>query len=131
MNLNPSFTAWLRRLCLVGLLTVLPAFAAAETIVSTTPMQLVTEGAGVHGQLVIAQEIVSPETSGDLIYTITVEPRYGWVGLAGGEAEDFFQNKTSRLGYFAYQPRRITWAKTPSPTPCATRPPAWCSRTRS
>jgi hypothetical protein len=105
MNLNPSFTAWLRRLCLLGLLTVLPAFAAAETLVSTTPMQLVTEGAGVHGQLVIAQEIVSPEASGDLVYTITVEPRFGRVGLAGGEAEDFFQNKTSRQGYFAYQPR--------------------------
>jgi hypothetical protein len=68
-------------------------------------MKLVTEGVGVSGQLVVASEILSADTGGDLVYTITAEPRNGRVGLAGGEEGDFFQNKSGRSGYFAYQPR--------------------------
>jgi hypothetical protein len=68
-------------------------------------MELETPGAGVHGQLVVATEVVRGSASGDLIYTITEEPKHGRVGLAGGD-EDFFQNKSGRLGYFAYQPNR-------------------------
>jgi hypothetical protein len=112
MSLKSHLPAWLRVLSLAFVLTGGPAFAetppaagAPEAIISTTPMQLVAEGEGVHGQLVVAREIVSTETSGDLVYTITVEPRFGRVGLAGGEAEDFYQTKSGRLGYFAYQPR--------------------------
>ena len=112
MNLKTAFPAWLRALCLISLLAGAPAFAdsapatgAAEMIVSTSPMKLVAEGAGVHGQLVVAQELINAETGGDLVYTVTVEPLFGRVGLAGGETEDFFQNKTGRSGYFAYQPR--------------------------
>ncbi len=112
MNLKINIPAWLRVLCLVFMLTGGPAFAdsppaagEAEMIVSTSPMKLVAEGTGVSGQLVVAREIIRAETSGDLVYTITVEPRFGRVGLAGGETEDFFQNKTGRSGYFAYQPR--------------------------
>lgn len=112
MNLKTAFPAWLRVSCLVLLLAGGPTFAngqpasgGAEVIASTPPMQLVTEGAGVHGQLVVAREILSTETGGDLVYTITVEPLFGRVGLAGGEEEDFFQNKSGRSGYFAYRPR--------------------------
>ncbi|MBL9215005.1 MAG: hypothetical protein JNG83_05975, partial [Opitutaceae bacterium] len=61
---------------------------------------------GVHGQLVVAPEILSADSSSDLVYTITSEPLFGRVGLAGGgEGSDFFQNRTARLGYFAYQPQ--------------------------
>ncbi len=113
MNLKTTSPVWLRLSCLACLLTGLPVFADslplpgdAEMIVSTTPMRLLAEeGAGVHGQLAVAREIMSAETHGDLIYTITVEPRFGRVGLAGGEEEDFFQNKRGRLGYFAYRPQ--------------------------
>jgi hypothetical protein len=108
-NSQLSFPAWLRAFCLVSLLAGLPAFAAAnsaaDVIVSTTPMKLVAEGVGVHGQLAVAKEVISPETGGDLVYTITAEPVHGRVGLAGGDDEDFYQNKSGRLGYFAYQPR--------------------------
>jgi hypothetical protein len=103
-----SLAARLRALCLMSLLTVLPAFAqsnADDVIVGTTPMQFVAEGEGVHGQLAVVKEIVSPDTHGDLVYTITVEPANGRVGLAGGDDADFFNNKTGRSGYFAYQPR--------------------------
>lgn len=42
----------------------------------------------------------------DLVYTITSEPSFGRVGLAGeGDAEDFFTNRTSRFGYFGYEAR--------------------------
>jgi hypothetical protein len=123
MNPTINIPAWLRALSLaLSLLAGLPAFAGstspdgpagaarpavgdAEMIVSTTPMKLEAEGTGVHGQLVVAPEIISAETRGDLVYTITVEPVSGRVGLAGGDHEDFFQNKTGRSGYFAYQPR--------------------------
>ncbi|MBP6508179.1 MAG: hypothetical protein KA257_11505 [Opitutaceae bacterium] len=112
MNLKANLSTSLCRLGLAFLLAGLPVFAdsppapdAAEMIVSTIPMKLVTEGTGVHGQLVVAQELISPDASSDLVYAITVEPLHGRVGLAGGEAEDFFQNKGGRFGYFAYQPQ--------------------------
>ncbi|MDB6095604.1 MAG: hypothetical protein JWM32_3166, partial [Verrucomicrobia bacterium] len=55
---------------------------------------------------VVASEILSADTRNDLVYTITTEPQHGRVGLAGGDDEtDFFKNKTSRLGYFAYRPQ--------------------------
>jgi len=114
MNLKTNLPAWLRVSYLAFLMAGGTAFAAdsapasvdPEVIVSTDPMRLVAEGAGVHGQFVVAREVFNPETGGDLIYTITVEPLFGRVGLAGGEEEDFFQNKRGRSGYFAYQPRR-------------------------
>ena len=81
-----------------------PAAGGADMIVAPAPMQLETEAKGVNGQLVVAPELVSPETSGNLVYTITVEPLHGRVGM-GGDQEDYFQNKTGRFGYFAYQPR--------------------------
>ena len=112
MNLKINFPAWLRALCLVFVLTGGPAFAdsppasaAAEVIVSEVPMKLVAESTGVSAQLVVAPEIYTAETSGDLVYTITGEPRFGRVGLAGGEDENFFQNKHGRSGYFAYRPQ--------------------------
>ncbi len=112
MNLKANIPAWRLGSFLLFMLAGLPAFAAsplvageAEVMVSTIPMKLVAEGTGVSGQLVVAAEIISAETSGDLIYAITVEPLFGRVGLAGGEDEDFFQNKGGRLGYFAYRPR--------------------------
>jgi hypothetical protein len=104
MNLKTIFSKWPCTLGLLCLLTSLPDIAAAETIVSTTPMKLMTEGEGVHGQLVVAREIMSADTHGDLVYSITIEPRFGRVGLAGGEDDNFYKNKTGRLGYFAYQP---------------------------
>jgi hypothetical protein len=97
-------------LVLVLVLALAPTMAAQttragenEVIVSTTPMVFAAEESGVHGQLVVAPEILSPDTSSDLIYTIIEEPLYGRVGLAGGDEADFFNNKTSRLGYFAYR----------------------------
>jgi hypothetical protein len=108
MTLPTTLPAWLRPLGLAFafLLPALPAFAAdADVIVSPTPMQVEAQGEGVHGQLVVVPEIVSADTGGDLVYTITVEPEHGRVGLAGGEAEDFYNTKTGHSGYFAYQPR--------------------------
>jgi hypothetical protein len=112
MNLKTIIPAWLPVLCLVFMLGGGPAFADtapvsgnAEVIVSTSPMKLVAEGTGVHGQLAVAKEIMSADTTGDLVYAITVEPLFGRVGLAGGDDEDFFKNKGGRSGYFAYQPR--------------------------
>lgn len=123
MSRKSTASQWLRLLCLVLMLARLPALAAdtpplvsdaaasasapaggGETIVSKTPMALVADGTGVHGELVVAPEVVSADASGDLVYTITSEPLHGRVGLAGGDGADFFQNKTSRLGYFAYRP---------------------------
>ena len=124
MKLAIIARALLRILCFTSLLAMAPAFAAdapasksasaaanratasdKDAIVSTRPMETEAEGSGVHGQLVVAPEIITPDTRTDLIYTITAEPLYGRVGLAGGGDEaDFFKNKTSRLGYFAYRP---------------------------
>jgi hypothetical protein len=112
MNLKTILPAWLPGLCLACALAGGPAFAdnppasgGTEAVVATTPLKLVAEGTGVHGQLAVTKEIISPETSGDLVYTITVEPQFGQVGLAGGEDADFFQNKSGHSGYFAYRPR--------------------------
>jgi hypothetical protein len=115
MNPKTTLSAWLRASCLLLLLAALPAFAQgpaggtpasdADVIVSPSPMQFVAEGTGVHGQFVVAPEILSADTYGDLVYTITAGPLFGRVGLAGGDDEDFFNNKTGRSGYFAYQPR--------------------------
>lgn len=120
MTVKPILRRWTNVLCVVlGLSVLLPGTAAAEgaagtstatsssspaTIISAVPMAIETEDEGAYGQLVVAPEILSGETHGDLVFTITAEPRHGRVGLAGGdENADFFQNKTSRLGYFAYR----------------------------
>ncbi|MDB6127839.1 MAG: hypothetical protein JWM35_1735 [Verrucomicrobia bacterium] len=119
MNRKLSVSQWLRLPCLLLTLAMLPSFAAdapaneapanpgapggVEPIVSTTPMTFHADGTGVHGELVVAPEVISADTRSDLVYTITGEPQHGRVGLAGGEEADFFKNKTSRLGYFAYR----------------------------
>ncbi|HEY4299983.1 MAG TPA: Ig-like domain-containing protein [Candidatus Didemnitutus sp.] len=123
MKVASNPLAWLRVLSLAFLLPNIavmaqnspagePAAAHAAAanenlIVSTTPMKMTAEnGEGVHGQLVVAREIINADTSGDLFYTITGEPLFGRVGLAGGgDDEDFFKNKTAHLGYFAYRPQ--------------------------
>lgn len=109
---------WPRFLGLVLALALGPAFAAAaaapasetaanrdrNVIVSPEPMAIETEDTGAHGQLVVAPEVLTPDTRTDLVFTIVAEPLHGRVGLAGaGEEADFFRNKTSRLGYFAYR----------------------------
>lgn len=95
----------LRFLCLIVTLAAATADAAEPPIVAPTAMTVEAEGTGVHGQLVVAPEVVSPDSRTDLVYTITAEPLYGRVGLAGGDDEaNFFKTKTSRLGYFAYRP---------------------------
>lgn len=104
-----ALRAWGVAGLLLGVMAVGGAARAAgigdpEVIVAPAPTRLVAEGTGVHGQLAVAPEILSRETTGDLVYTITVEPRFGRVGLAGGDGEDFFENKRGRLGYFAYRP---------------------------
>lgn len=123
MSLETTTRERARVLCLAFMLAMAPGFAAdapapnrdaaAATraapgdtaIVSATPMEIEAEG-GAHGQLVVAPEMLTPDTRTDLIFTITAEPLYGRVGLSGGGDEaDFFKNKTSRLGYFAYRPQ--------------------------
>lgn len=115
-----SLPAWLRMLpfLLIAALTVqaevsnaaattpAPQVSAAtgNVVTSSVPMRLTAEGGKASGRLVVAPEILSADTSADLVYTITDAPRFGRVGLAGeGDDADFFQNKTSRFGYFAYQ----------------------------
>lgn len=106
MTMKSLFPTWLRAFCLVSLLAAAPAFAEDTEIVSATPMKLEAPGTGVSGQLVVGPEVAGTGASSDLVYTIVAEPRSGRVGLAGGADEDnFYNNKTSRLGYFAYQPR--------------------------
>jgi len=106
MKLNLIARSWLRALCLFSLVVFAPAFAAddVEPIVSTTPMTFEAEDGGVHGELVVSPDILTRDARNELVYTITTEPLFGRVGLAGGEDADFFNNKTSRLGYFAYRP---------------------------
>lgn len=116
--------AWLRVLCFTLMLARLPAFAAdtpapkseptaenrsavsdKDAIVSPTPMMFDVEDAGAHGLLVVAPQLLSADSNNDLVFTITEEPVAGRVGLAGGSDEvDFFRNKTSHSGYFAYRP---------------------------
>ncbi len=80
------------------------ATIGAEKIVSPHPTRLEVEGRRLSGRLAVAPEILSADTWTDLIYTVTVAPRFGRVGLAGeGDSDDFFANQTSRLGYFAYE----------------------------
>ncbi len=75
-----------------------------DAIVATAPMEIETEGAGVHGQLLVDSAILSAESPNELVYTITEEPKFGRVGMAGGtDGADVFRNRTSRLGYFAYR----------------------------
>jgi hypothetical protein len=119
MNLDITSSVCRRVLCLVLALAIPPAFAAdtpaavniaaaaadKDAFVSPTPMTVEAVGMDVHGQFVVAQEILTGNTGNDLIYTITTEPANGRVGLSGGGDEvDFFRNKSSRLGYFAYRP---------------------------
>ncbi len=110
MHFTITTRSWARTLCLWLLLALPPAFAAdtstpadSAPIVATQPMEVETEDGGVHGQLIVAPEILNSDTHADLVYTLTSEPLYGRVGLAGGDEADFFRNKTSRLGYFAYR----------------------------
>lgn len=80
------------------------ATVGAETIVSAAPTRLEVDGRRLSGRLNVAPELLSADITTDLVYTITNEPRFGRVGLAGeGDEEDFFANKTSRFGYFAYE----------------------------
>ena len=124
MNLKITARAWPRVLRFGLVLAMAPAFAAdtpapksdpaaanratpgdKDAIVSTTPLAIEAEGTGAHGQLVVAPEVISPDSRTDLIFTISADPLHGRVGLAGaGDEADFFKNKTSRLGYFAYRP---------------------------
>lgn len=112
MKLNPSFQTALRRSWLAWLLALAPfmvsaatAADSANTFKSATPMKIDADGeTGAHGQLVVGKEIIDAEAGTDLVYTITTEPAHGQVGLAGDDAgADFFANKTSRTGYFAYR----------------------------
>ncbi|MFT3782578.1 MAG: Ig-like domain-containing protein [Nibricoccus sp.] len=80
-----------------------PAAADADTIVSTKPMEFETEDGNANGQLFAAQELTGGQANADLVFTITEEPQHGRVGMAGGDSDDFFTNKTSHLGYFVYQ----------------------------
>ena len=113
IRLKSSPLSWVRMLCLTWILAAAPTFTTGapapgdkDTIVSAAPMKIEAAGTGAHGQLAVAAEVLSPDTSNDLVYTITAEPLFGRVGLAGGEDHaDFFKTKTSRLGYFAYRPQ--------------------------
>ena len=119
MSLQITVRLGLRVLGVASLLLAAPLFAAdapappagaptadTDVIVSSTPMEIVTEGSGAHAQFVVAREVVGADATGDLVYTITAEPLFGRVGLAGsGDDADFFKTKTSRLGYFAYRPK--------------------------
>jgi len=114
MKLEFFVRRWLRLLGPAFVLAIAPTFAAApapalnekDLIVAAAPMELEADGdTGAHGQLAVAPEIINTDMGNDLVFTITVEPVHGRVGLAGGANEaDFFQTKTSRLGYFAYRP---------------------------
>ena len=124
MNLAKDLRAWPCLLCCFLFATIAPLFGAdtpapsdtaaasaatpadKDAFVTAAPMRLEVEGgAGAHGQLEVAPEILSADTRADLTYTITKDPLHGRVGLAGGgDEEDFFNNKTAHLGYFAYRP---------------------------
>ncbi|MBA4136648.1 MAG: hypothetical protein C0518_04960 [Opitutus sp.] len=67
-------------------------------------MDVLAEAGSAHGQLAVAAEITGNDPRAELTFTLTSEPLFGRVGLAGaGEQEDFFATKTSRHGYFAYR----------------------------
>lgn len=122
MSFEITARQWPRVLCFALLFAAGQAFAAdtpsstapaseasrsapadKDMIVSTAPTEIDAEDEGAHGQLPVAQEVLSRDTRTDLVYTITAEPQHGRVGLAGGDNDDFFKNKTARLGYFAYR----------------------------
>ncbi len=80
------------------------ALTDVEPIVSKQPLELKAEEGGVHGQLIVAPELLGQDAGSELVFTITTEPQHGRVGLAGGdEGSDFFANKTSHSSYFAYR----------------------------
>ncbi|MEJ1974299.1 MAG: hypothetical protein WDM96_18125 [Lacunisphaera sp.] len=85
MTLKTTLPAWPHALCFVFLLTGFSALARGasaddvEMIVSPTPLQFEAVGEGVHGQLAVTPEIVSADTSGNLVFTITAEPLHGRV----------------------------------------------------
>src|SRR5687768_3879091 len=95
MSLETFSPVWPRILCLGLMLAWAPVFAAdapaarsdSNTITSPTPMEIVAEDTGAHGQLVVAPEVISADTRADLVYAITAEPAFGRVGLAGGDDE--------------------------------------------
>lgn len=106
---NKSGLRWLWVILALVPVLASDAFAASasekDVIVSASPMEITADDAGMHGQLTVATEILSTESDNNLFYAITVEPRQGRVGLAGGDdGSDIFLNKTSRLGYFVYRP---------------------------
>lgn len=126
MSLPLTARAWLCLLCLTFGLAARPGIAAdapaeisptsdanaapraaakeADTVAAKAPMQVEAEEGGVSGQLVVSPEIAGSDSHSDLVFTLTEEPLHGRVGLAGGDDDaDFFKNKTSRLGYFAYR----------------------------
>jgi hypothetical protein len=124
LNLKNTYRHCLRVLCLTSLLATGSVFAAdastppadvavanraasddKDAIISTAPMRIdAADGGGAAGQLVVVPEVISADTRSDLVYTITEQPLHGRVGLSGGGDEDFFKNRTARLGYFAYRP---------------------------
>ena len=80
------------------------ALTDAEPIASKKPMELEAIDGGAHGQLLAAPEILSADAGNELVFTVTREPLHGRVGLSGGdEGTDFFANKISHTGYFAYR----------------------------
>lgn len=115
MTLATRARRWATLLALIWIAVPLPAWSAEparpaagapEVLVASAPMEVETEGAGVHGHLLVTKEILTPGSTSDLVFTITSEPLYGQVGLSGGVDEaDFFKTRTSRLGYFAYRPQ--------------------------
>lgn len=111
MNFESFIRSGLRHRSQVVVLALASFFANTaaaqeiDIIVSPSPMEIAADGTGAHGQLPVAPEILSQESADDLIYSITVEPQFGQVGLAGGDdGVDIFETKTSRFGYFAYRP---------------------------
>lgn len=114
MNFVSSIRKWSDLRSPVVMLVLATAFATIsfsatpddqDVIVSTLPMEIVTDDSGTHGQLTVAPEILSSDSEDNLVFIITSEPRFGSVGLAGGdEGVDIFQTKTSRIGYFVYRP---------------------------
>lgn len=113
MKFASSIYQWSNLLRRWGILALASAFATNafpaspddNVIVATAPLEVVTDDSGVHGQFTVAPEILSIDSENSLVYTITVEPRHGRVGLAGGDdGVDIFETKTSRFGYFVYRP---------------------------
>ena len=79
------------------------ASADADTIVSTKPMAFEAEEGNAHGDLIVAPEVLGSEAIPHLYFSITANPQHGQLGLAGGDDAEFFNNKTSRQGYFVYR----------------------------